>query len=43
MARSRAFQSLARIIRIARFCDRHGLSTKETTGGNNVPQTLPES
>ena len=29
MARSVAFQSLARIIRIARFCDRHGLATRE--------------
>jgi monoamine oxidase len=29
MARSGAFQSLARTIRIARFCDRHGLSTNE--------------
>jgi monoamine oxidase len=29
MARSAAFQSLARSIRIARFCDRHGLSTNE--------------
>src|SRR5215470_12819456 len=29
MARSEAFQSLARIIRIARFCDRRGLSTNE--------------
>ena len=29
MARSAAFQSLARTIRIARFCDRHGLSTNE--------------
>src|SRR4030095_1159800 len=29
MARSSAFQSMARLIRIARFCDRHGLSTRE--------------
>ena len=29
MARSAAFQSMARLIRIARFCDRHGLSTRE--------------
>jgi monoamine oxidase len=29
MARSEAFRSLARIIRMARFCDRHGLSTNE--------------
>jgi monoamine oxidase len=29
MARSGAFQRLARTIRIARFCDRHGLSTNE--------------
>ncbi len=29
MARSAAFQSLARTIRIARFCERHGLSTSE--------------
>src|SRR5512134_2288091 len=29
MARSGAFQRLARSIRIARFCDRHGLSTSE--------------
>ena len=29
MARSAAFQSVARLIRIARFCDRHGLSTRE--------------
>jgi monoamine oxidase len=29
MARSAAFQSLARTIRIARLCDRHGLSTNE--------------
>src|SRR4029453_10544821 len=29
MARSAAFQSLARIIRIARLCDRHGLATNE--------------
>src|SRR5262249_25534373 len=29
MARSGAFQSLARIIRTARFCNRHGLSTDE--------------
>ena len=29
MARSAAFQSLARTIRIARFCDRHGLATRE--------------
>ena len=29
MARSGAFQSLARTIRIARFCDRYGLSTNE--------------
>src|SRR5262249_11513340 len=29
MARSAAFQSLARAIRIARFCDRHGLATRE--------------
>jgi monoamine oxidase len=29
MARSAAFQTLARTMRIARFCDRHGLSTRE--------------
>src|SRR5262245_39372544 len=29
MARSAALHSLARTIRIARFCDRHGLSTSE--------------
>src|SRR5262245_66498643 len=29
MARSEAFRSLARIIRMAHFCDRHGLSTNE--------------
>src|SRR5262249_56833192 len=29
MARSAAFQRLARTIRIARFCDRHGLATGE--------------
>jgi hypothetical protein len=29
MARSAAFQNLARTIRLARFCDRHGLSTSE--------------
>ena len=29
MARSAAFQSMARLIRIARLCDRHGLSTRE--------------
>jgi monoamine oxidase len=29
MARSAAFRSLARAIRIARFCDWHGLSTRE--------------
>jgi monoamine oxidase len=29
MARSTAFQRLARTVRIARFCDRHGLSTSE--------------
>src|SRR5262245_33821523 len=29
MARSAALQSLARTIRIARFCDRYGLSTRE--------------
>jgi monoamine oxidase len=29
MARSRVFQNLARIIRVARFCDRRGLSTNE--------------
>jgi monoamine oxidase len=29
MARSAAFQSLARTIRIARLCDRHGLATRE--------------
>ena len=29
MARSAAFQRLLRSIRIARFCDRHGLSTRE--------------
>ncbi|HKZ05172.1 MAG TPA: NAD(P)/FAD-dependent oxidoreductase [Methylomirabilota bacterium] len=29
MARSAAFQRLARIIRIAGFCDRHGLETRE--------------
>src|SRR5262245_61780367 len=29
MARSAAFQRLARTIRIARFCDQHGLATRE--------------
>lgn len=29
MGRSTAFQSLARIIRIASFCDRHGMATRE--------------
>src|SRR5215813_1419650 len=29
MSRSRAFRSLDRIIRIARFCDQYGLSTNE--------------
>jgi len=29
MARCAAFQNLTRIVRIARFCDRHGLSTRE--------------
>ena len=33
MARSAAFQSLARTIRIARFCDRHGLATREGLEG----------
>ncbi|HKA01916.1 MAG TPA: hypothetical protein VKE70_35645 [Candidatus Solibacter sp.] len=29
MARSAAFERFARTIRIARFCDRHGLATRE--------------
>ena len=29
MARSAAFQSLVRTLRIARFCDRHALRTRE--------------
>jgi monoamine oxidase len=40
MARSAAFQSLARTIRIARFCDRHGLATREGLERAAAPEAV---